>query len=130
MGCVDHAWVSHSLEGHLVFQYVWLHQWLCCLPQDHKGAIAPLYSHVCRDCTGWPASLPYIRKIRVSVAMCTHPRKDDLHVWQNIGSSKNDKNLTAGKLLKLKVHFHNNYSSPSHCCRCSVYSFNSRTCTW
>ena len=64
----------------------------------HKGAIAP------RDGMGWPASLPYIRKIHVSVAIGTqagirlHKRVPMIKIW---GSSKNDQNRTTGKLLKL-----------------------------
>ena len=57
----------------------------------HKGAIAPLYNY--RDGTGWPASLPYIRKIYVSMAIGTqsgirlHERVPMVKKW---GSSKND----------------------------------------
>ena len=46
-----------------------------------------------RDGTGWPASLPYIRKIHVSVAIGTqsgirlHKRVPMVKIW---GSSKND----------------------------------------
>ena len=59
---------------------------------------------VYRDRGGWPASLPYIRKIRVSVAIGTqsgirlHQRVPMVKKW---GSSKNDQNWTTGKLLKL-----------------------------
>ena len=59
---------------------------------------------VYRDRGGWPASLPYIRKIRVSVAIGTqsgirlHQRVPMVKIW---GSSKNDQNWTTGKLLKL-----------------------------
>ena len=55
----------------------------------HKGAIAP------RDGTGWPASLPYIRKIYVFVAIGIqslirlHKRVPMVKIW---GSSKNDQN--------------------------------------
>ena len=48
---------------------------------------------VYRDGTGWPASLPYIRKIHVSVAIGTqsgtrlHKRVPMVKIW---GSSKND----------------------------------------
>ena len=57
-----------------------------------------------RDRGGWPASLPYIRKICVSVAIGTqsgirlHKRVPMVKIW---GSSKNDQNWTTGKLLKL-----------------------------
>ena len=57
-----------------------------------------------RDGIGWAASLPYIRKIRVSVAIGTqsgirlHERVPMVKIW---GSSKNDQNWTTGKLLKL-----------------------------
>ena len=60
---------------------------------------------VYRDGTGWPASLPYIRKIHVSVAIGTqsgirlHKRVPMAKIW---GSSKNDQNWITGKLLKLK----------------------------
>ena len=59
---------------------------------------------VYRDGTGWPASLPYIRNIHVSVAIGTqsgirlHERVPMVKIW---GSSKNDQNWTTGKLLKL-----------------------------
>ena len=59
---------------------------------------------VYRDRGGWPASLPYIRKIRVSVAIGNqsrirlHERVPMVKIW---GSSKNDQNLTTGKLLNL-----------------------------
>ena len=59
---------------------------------------------VYRDGTGWPASLPYIRKIHVSVAIGTqsgirlHKRVPMVKIW---GSSKNDQNRVTGKLLKL-----------------------------
>ena len=62
---------------------------------------APLYI---RDGTGWPASLPYIRKISVSVAIGSpsgirlHERVPMVKIW---GSSKNDQNWTTGKVLKL-----------------------------
>ena len=59
---------------------------------------------VYRDRGGLPASLPYIRKIRVSVAIGTqsgirlHERVPMVKIW---GSSKNDQNWTTGKLLNL-----------------------------
>ena len=59
---------------------------------------------VYRDGTGWPASLPYIRKIRISVAIgirsriCLHERLPMVKIWR---SSKNDQNWTMGKSLKL-----------------------------
>ena len=59
---------------------------------------------VYRDRGGWPASLPYICKIRVSMAIGTqsgirlHERVPTAKIW---GSSKNDRNWTTGKLLKL-----------------------------
>ena len=67
----------------------------------HKGAIAPLYIGIV---VVWPASLPYIWKIRVSVAIGTqsgirlNKRVPMVKIW---GSSKNDQNWTTGKLLKL-----------------------------
>ena len=60
---------------------------------------------VYRDGTGWPASLPYIRKIRVSVAIVSqfgirlHERVPIVKIW---GSSKYAQNLTTGKLLKFE----------------------------
>ena len=60
---------------------------------------------VYRDGTGWPASLPYIRKIHVSVAIGTqsgfrlHERVPMVKIW---GSSKYDQNWTTGKLLKFE----------------------------
>ena len=59
---------------------------------------------VYRDGTGWPASLPYIQKIRVSVAIGTqsgislHKMIPMVKIW---GCSKNDQNQTPGKLLIL-----------------------------
>ena len=59
---------------------------------------------VYRDRGGWPASLPYICKIRVSGAIGTqseirlHERVPTVKIWM---SSKNDQNWTTGKLLKL-----------------------------
>ena len=53
----------------------------------------------------WPASLPYIRKIHVSVAIgtqsgiCLHERVPMVKIW---GSSKYDQNWTTGKLLKFE----------------------------
>ena len=58
---------------------------------------------VYRDRGGWPASLPYICKIRVSVAIGTqsgirlHEKVPMVKIW---GSSKNHKNQTTGKALK------------------------------
>ena len=60
---------------------------------------------VYRDGTGWPASLPYIRKIHVSVAIgtqsgiCLHERVPIVKIW---GSSKYDQNWTTGKWLKFE----------------------------
>ena len=59
---------------------------------------------VYRDGTGWPASLPYIQKIHVSVAIGIpsgsrlHERVPIVKIWR---SSKNDQNRTMGKALKL-----------------------------
>ena len=59
---------------------------------------------VYRDGIGWQASLPYIRKIRVSVAIgtqsgiCLHKRVPMVKIW---GSSKNDQIRITGELLKL-----------------------------
>ena len=56
-----------------------------------------------RDGKGWPASLPYIRKIHASVAIgtqsgiCLHQRVPTVKIW---GSSKNDQNWITGKLFK------------------------------
>ena len=68
-------------------------------PSLYTKGLSPLC-----DGAGWPASLPYIRKIRVSVAIGIqsgirlHERVPMVKIW---GSSKNDKNWTAGKSLKL-----------------------------
>ena len=54
---------------------------------------------VYRDGTGWPASLPYIRKIHVSMAIGTqsgirlHKRVPMVKIW---GSSKKDQNWITG----------------------------------
>ena len=58
---------------------------------------------VYRDRGGWPAPLPYICKIRVSVGIGTqsgirlHERVPMVKIW---GSSKNHQNQTIGKALK------------------------------
>ena len=52
---------------------------------------------VYRDGMGWPASLPYIRKIHVSMAIGTQSGIRLHKIW---GSSKNDQNRITGKLLK------------------------------
>ena len=58
---------------------------------------------VYRDRGGLPASLPYIRKIHVSVTIGSqsgirlHKRVPMVKIW---GSSKNDQNWLMGKLLK------------------------------
>ena len=58
---------------------------------------------VYRDRGGWPASLPYICKIRVSVAIGTqsgirlHEKVPMVKIW---GSSKKHKNQTTGKAVK------------------------------
>ena len=60
---------------------------------------------VYRDGVGWPALLPYIRKIHVSMVICTqsgihlHERVPMVKIW---GSSKYDQNWTTGKLLKFE----------------------------
>ena len=88
----------------------------------HKGAIAPLYS----DRAGWPALLPYIRKMCVSVAIrtqsgiCLHERVPMVKIW---GSSKK---IGLQKVVKIvKVHFHNSSSSPCCCCCCCSSSSSS-----
>ena len=59
--------------------------------RHHKGAVYSPF--VYRDRAGWPASLPYIRKIRISVAIGTqsgirlYERIPIVKIW---GSSKND----------------------------------------
>ena len=56
---------------------------------------------VYRDGTGWPASLPYIRKIRVSMAIGTQPIFTKWYLWSKYGGAKKDQNQTPGKLLIL-----------------------------
>ena len=56
---------------------------------------------VYRDGTGRPASLPYIRKIHVSVAIGTQSGIRPAPMVKIWGSSKNDQNWITGKLLKL-----------------------------
>ena len=57
---------------------------------------------VYRDGAGWPASLPYIRKIRISVAIGNqagihlHERVPVVKMWV-----KKDQNQITGKALKL-----------------------------
>ena len=63
---------------------------------------------VYRDGAGWPASLSYIRKIRVSVEICTQSkirlceRVPMVKIW---GTTKIDLNQTTGKTLKLFSQF-------------------------
>ena len=80
-------------------------RWCCWLVQEFLIYLSQRgYSpFVYRDGTGWPASLPYIRKIHVSVAIGTqsgillHKTVPMDKIW---GSSKNDQNRITGKLLK------------------------------
>ena len=70
---------------------------------------------VYRDRGGWPASLPYICKIRVSVAIGTQSgiRLHEKGTYgQNMGVLKKWPKSDNGKVVKiLKVHFHNSSSS-------------------
>ena len=76
------------------------------MPENHgtlsqRGGSPFVY----RDGAGWPASLPYIRKIHVSVAIGTqsgirlHKRVPRVKIW---GASKNYQNQIMGKSLKLQ----------------------------
>ena len=73
-------------------------------PSDYTYCYITKGPFVYRDGTGWPASLPYIRKIHVSVAIgtqsriCLHKRVPMVKIW---GSSKKYQNRMTGKLLKL-----------------------------
>ena len=73
--------------------------------------------------SGWPASLPYIRKIRVSMVICTqsgirlHKRVPMVKIW---GSSKNDQNQITVKIVKVRFHYFS--FSPSCCCSSSSVS--------
>ena len=71
----------------------------------HKYIYIYIYNpFVYRDGAGWPASLPYICKICVSVAIGTqsgirlHKMLPMVKLW---GPSKNDQNQIMGKLFKL-----------------------------
>ena len=59
-------------------------------------------SFVYRDHVGWPVSLPYIRKIRVSVAIHT---QSGIRLNERVPIVKilNGQNLTTGKLFSLFV---------------------------
>ena len=67
-----------------------------CLSQRGSRPVAPS-RFVYRDCAGWPASLPYVRKFHISVVIytqstiCLHKRVPTVKIW---GSSKNDQNWT------------------------------------
>ena len=91
--------------GPLAFFSPWgshmpIYQWPFVIQVSQRGDSPFVY----RDGIGWPASLPYIRKIRVSVAIGTqsgirlHKRVPMVKIW---GSSKNYQNWITGKLLKL-----------------------------
>ena len=86
------------------------------MPSLYTKGLSPLCD---RDGIGLPASLPYIRKIHVPMAIgtqsgfCLHKRVPMVKIW---GSSKNDQNQITGKVLIVKVHFH--YSSSCCCCCC------------
>ena len=80
-----------------------LHQLLCCVilyvvvqALSQRGGSPFVYR-------SWPASLPYIQKSHVSVAIHRtrlHERVPRVKIW---GSSENDQNWTTEKLLKLLV---------------------------
>ena len=130
--CVFHLSLCHVT---LVCAHCHTHTHTCTCAYTHTLAYTRTM-HVCtsiiilsqrggspfvhRDRAGWPASLPYICKIRVSVAMGTqseirlHKRVATVKLW---GSSKNDRNWTTVKLFKL--HFHNSFSP---CCSSSSSS--------
>ena len=80
----------------------------CCCVLDHKGV------YVYRDRACWSASLPYIWKISVSVAIGTlsriylHKRVPMVKIW---GSSKNANNGSVAKIVKF-------ISSSSRCSLC------------
>ena len=69
--------------------------------KNHKGD---------RYGAGWPPSLPYIRKIRVSVVIGTqfrNPSSQKGTYGQNMGVLKKCPNLAKGKVAQIiKVHFH------------------------
>ena len=78
---------------------------------------------VYRDGIGWPASLPYIRKIHVSVAIW-NPSSRKGTSGQNMGVLKKLPKSDNGKVVKIiKVHFH--YSSFCCCCCCCCCSSSS-----
>ena len=62
------------------------------------------FCHTCSVYRGWPASLPYIRKMHVSVAIGIqsgirlHERVPMAKIW---ASSKNDQNRITGKLFTI-----------------------------
>ena len=77
--------------------YVNLHIFcILCIILSQRGGSPFVY----RDGTGWPASLPYIRKIRVSVAI-----GNPWHLHKRVpmakygGPQKMTKNWTIGKLF-------------------------------
>ena len=79
------------------------------------------YAFVYRDGTGWPASLPYIRKIHISM----HSSSPKGTYGQNMGIHKKGPKLDYRKVVKIvKVQFHN--SSSSCCCCCSSSSVSTR----
>ena len=78
---------------------------------------------VYRDRGGWPASLPYVRKIRVSVVIGTQSGIvfTKGYLWSKYGGPQK---LDYRKVVKIvKVHFHN---SSSYCCCCCCSSVSTR----
>ena len=70
-----------------------------------------------RDRAGWPASLPYIWKIHVSMGICT---RSGIRLYKRVPVVKTQKRPKSyyRKVIKItKGHFHN---SLSHCCSVSV----------
>ena len=92
----EHIWMDNGWEVDmfdLTFFIIIQNSWRPLCGLSHS----PLY------CAGWPASLPYICKIRVSVAIGTQSRTrlhERVPMNKIRGTSKNDQNRIMRKLFK------------------------------
>ena len=106
---------SLATDNHMLAYIAFL--WCGVVQETFRGQLLQRGNSpfVYRDGTGWSVSLPYIRKIHVSMAIGIragirlHKKVPMVKIG---GSSKNDQNRITGKLLKL--HFHTSVSVSTH----------------